>query len=773
MSSSEKQIYRFEDVEVNLSNGCLKRGESQLHLRRKSLQVLVYLIQQRERLVSKDELVENVWQEAAVTDDTIVQCVKEIRRALGDDSTRPRFIKTFPKSGYRFIGLLEEQNNGSQFIESDSSSPPSPSVKETVSPAFSIYDFFRRRKILIAALFLATGIFSFGLVGRNLRQTEQKSPEITLPQTEGKKTLVVMFFENQSSSAELEWLRKGIADMLITDLSRSSKLDVLSRQQFSVLLEKSGIQPDDDVSFEQAVGIARKSRATNFITGSFAKAGEKIRLDVQLFDAQNGSLLGAENLIVDKPEQILTEIDLLSLKLTRHWETLEPENQARVADVMTNNLEAYRFYSTALEKTQALHNEEAINLLEKAVALDPQFALAHARIGYTYAVSWGQVDKGKPYLEKAFGLSNRLTEKDRLNIAAWYAIANLDYQAAIQSYREIIARYPLETEAYWRLGRLLAGEERMEEAIAVLRQGLTVDGEAKDIYNTLGGTLSCMGRHDEAVAARQRYVALAPAEPNAYDSLGMVYQWAGDYEKAIENYDRALELNPKFEVALIHLANTRFQMGQYRSSIELFKKYIEIAPSENERVRGYIGLSVVYLAKKDFAAAKKTGGLAAKITKANIWELLVIPLERGDLSKAKKFALSPMANRGARGSLRFDFFSHGYLALKNGQADEAIANFKEAIRQQPPTWNIDAFEDCLAKAYLELGQFDLAIAECERILRLNPNYPLARFHLAQSFERKGLRDQAVENYQQFLQIWKDADGDIPEIIAARKFIAES
>jgi len=305
-----------------------------------------------------------------------------------------------------------------------------------------------------------------------------------------------------------------------------------------------------------------------------------------------------------------------------------------------------------------------------------------------------------------------------------------------------------------------------------LRQGLAIDAESKDIYNTLGGILSVMGKHEEAIAARQRYMTLAPAEANAYDSLGIVYQWAGNYKQAIENYDRALELNPKFEVALIHLANTRFQMGQYRKAIELYKKYLEMAQSENERFRGYTSLAIVHLAKKDLSAAERTIELAAKIKKENFWELLVVSIERGNLAKVKGFALSPLNNRGARGSLRFDFFSRGYLALKNGQADEAITHFKKATEHQPPTWNIDSLEDCLAKAYLELGQFDLSIAEYERILRLNPNYPLAHFHLAKAYEGKGLRNQARESYRQFLRTWAEADDDIPEIIAARKFIAE-
>ena len=78
--------------------------------------------------------------------------------------------------------------------------------------------------------------------------------------------------------------------------------------------------------------------------------------------------------------------------------------------------------------------------------------------------------------------------------------------------------------------------------------------------------------------------------------------------------------------------------------------------------------------------------------------------------------------------------------------------------------------DCLVNAYLELGQFDEAIAEYERILRLNPNYPLAQYHLAQAYEREGRQVQALAEYERFLQTWKDADADLPEVTAARKLL---
>lgn len=790
MNSLEKPIYRFEKVEVDASRGCLLCEGKEKHLRPKSFQVLLYLLENRERLVSKNELIEKVWKVSAVTDDVLVQCVKEIRRAIGDDFHNPQFIKTVPKAGYRFISPVEMLSNGTDSLqteeitrielefEEDTDYSPIKSLQKLI---LAIYPIKANYRPVFVVLFITALISLIGLTVYLIPKylfIETHSGETTLPQKPGKRSLAVMYFENQTGDTGLEWLREGLADMLITNLSRSSKLTVLSRQQLHLLLERNGYRQGDEILLENALELSGQARAEIVITGSFVRIGEKIRLDVQILDSRNGSLVATESLTVEKLEHLLTDIDLLSLKLTKHLGGIETDNRTNFADVMTDDLEAFRYYSLAMEKVQALHNKEAIELLEKAVALDQEFAMAHARIGYAYAVSWGYAEEGKPYLEKAYKLSNRLSKIDRLNIAAWYAIANLDYSSAIQTYREIIVEFPLETESYWRLGRLLAGEEQMEEAVEVLKKGLIIDPNDKDIYNTLGGIYSELGKHSEAIAARQRYVELAPDEPNAYDSLGLAYQWAGDYQSAIANYNRSLELDPNFEVALIHLANTRFQIGQYNEAINLIRRYIEIAPSDGEKGRGWENIAQIYLKKQNFDSAEKAAREVLKFNKEMVWSTFVSASEKGNTARAEKFEVAIFArastnDRGARRKQRFEFYYRGYIALKKGQNEEAIANFREAIKRKPPIWNIEAYEDCLANAYLKLGRSDEALAEYQRILRLNPNYPLAQFHLAQVYEKKGLNEKARAAYQTFMKIWQKSDDDIPEVITAKKFINQS
>jgi tetratricopeptide (TPR) repeat protein/DNA-binding winged helix-turn-helix (wHTH) protein len=774
MNRQGQRLYRLDGVQIDPSRICLTRDGEERHLRPQTFQVLIYLLEQRDRLVTRDELIDYVWRDTAVTDNALEQCLAEIRKVLGDDSRNPRFIKTVPRAGYRFIGKVEEVSTAAEATPRVSEKPDEPRPVDH-SPPTKIW--IRKRVVLISALLvlIAAGVATIYQIRE--RRSLQSLSTVTLPQTPGKRAVAVMFFDNQSGSADLDWLSEGLADMLITDLSRSKNLTILSRQQLHTLLDRTGHQSSEKIRLEEALDIAQKSKATILIMGSFGRLGEQIRIDAQLHDARDGQLLAAERLVVDQPAQILTQVDVLSIKLASHLGAADQSANSGLTSVMTNNLAAYRYYSLGVEKAQAVQNPEAIALLEKAIALDPDFAMAYARIGYTYVVSWGLLEKGKPYLEKAFKLTNRLSEKDKLNINAWYALANQDYAAAIRSFQEIVSRYPLEVESYRGLGRLLRGENRHDEAIEILKQGLVIDSEAKDLYNGLGSVYSDLGRHDEAIAMFQRYVSLAPEEPNAYDSLGMGYQWAGRYQEAIGEYKRALDLKPDFEVSIIHLANTLYQTGRYAESLQKFQRYIDIAPSTGERARGYSGIAVVQRSRGRMNDAERAARQALAYDKASGGQLFVTALAKGDVIAADKlkqiFEKLGIRDRGARGNLRELGYFQGSFELKSGRGREAVEKFKEALQHRAPIWNVDAYEDCLANAYLELDRVDESIAEYERILKLNPNYPLIHYHLARAYARKGQNDQARSECQRFLEVWKDADADIPEVVNAKKALSES
>lgn len=808
------KLFSVGDVEIDALQVCVRRGGQERHLRHQTFDVLLYLLEQRHRLVTKDELIEAVWGDTIVTENALVQCIAEIRRALGDDPHHPRFIKTFSKAGYRFIGEVEEQTveppplhlnvtapsplekevaasgpvtSGLGLARHHEPKPPveNPSLVPTDNlPAPSAPPQPMRSKprlrwggkrfwVPVACSLFAVVVLGITVAVRSSLRSAQSS-EMTLPNVPGKRALAVMYFDDHSDRKDLNWLREGLADMLITDLARSERLTVLSRQQLYLLLERIGHSNGGNIRLDEALDIARRTHADAVLLGSFSAFGEQIRIDAQLYDVNTGQLAAADQLVVNKPGEILTEIDGLALKLEGHLGTrMAHEAGLGFAGAMTDNLEAYRYYSLGVAKAQAFENAPAVELLAKAVELDPKFAMAYARIGYAYAVTDFVPDKGRPYLEKALQLSAPLSEKDKLSIRAWYAISKSDYPEAIRLFREIITRYPSEIEAYWRLGRLLQGEERPEEGIAVLKQGLTVDPEAKELYNTLGVNYLTSGKYSEAIAAHERYVELAPREPNAHDSHGMSLQQSGRYDEAIVEYNAALALDPEFEPAIVHLGDTYFQQGRYHDAIGQYQRYINVTHSDSARSIGYGNIALVELRKGDIDRAEQAAANEMRYGHGAPWSSLLVAVARNDRSKVARLKnllveSSSFSERGARKNVRTLKYFEGYAELNSGDSRSAIEDLKEALRHLPPTSGIDLYEDCLANAYLELGRLDDAVDEYERISRLNPNYPLLYYHLAQAYARKGDREKSSHATRKFLSVWRRADSNLPEIVQAKK-----
>ena len=771
MRDTDQPTYRFGEAELDPQRQQLRVAGQEHYLRPKTFSVLVYLIEQRQRLVTKDELINHVWDGAAVSDDTLVQCIVDIRKALGDDSRQPRFVKTLPKLGYHFISAVEElRPNGTVEFEEITSLQVEIEEEHDPAPLAAPQHRLNRNQVFAVALAVLVVLSLGGWFALHSRKPEA---EVKLPRVPGKQALAVLFFENRSGAPELDWLREGLADMLIANFSRSPKLSVLSRQQLAVLL---GARRAQQIPLEEALELARKTQAEVIAVGSFAQLGERVRLDVQLHDARTGRLLTTESSLADKPELLLSQVDLLSLKLAGYLGATPPEPDAQqgLAARMTNNLDAYRYYSLALEQTQMFQFAEAIALLEKAIALDPQFALAHARIGYVYAVKWLEPEKGKPYLAKALSMAERLSEKDKLFVTAWSATANNDSARAIEVYREIIARYPLETEAYERLGLAYYRQGKWEEALPIVRQGLVTDPERKELYNILGYLCLRLGRRDEGVAALQRYIQLAPNDPNAYDGLGSLHQWFGEYEQAQTAYSRALTLNPELHNAIIHLGNLYVWQGRYSAALEQYRRYVQVARSDAQRARGYSCQAWVWLRKGALAQAEAASAQEKKYAgNGLVWTPVELAWQRGDQATAARlaaphFAAAEFERARERGFLRIHHALRGRLALKTGRADEALEHFRAALRAPAAEWNLEAFEDCLANAYLETSRWDEAIAEYERILKINPHYPLVSYHLGQAYERKGETARARAAYADFLQSWREAEADIPEIIEAKQ-----
>jgi DNA-binding winged helix-turn-helix (wHTH) protein/tetratricopeptide (TPR) repeat protein len=745
LSTAVGRIYRVNQIEVDVSGNCVRREGVDHVLRYQTFHVLLYLLEQGGKLVSKEELTAAIWSDAAVTDNALTQCIAEIRKAFGDDSRHPSYIKTISKVGYQFVAPVETIEASQT---SDASKPeitPDESFPVTVTKVEdsalkpvgvpvtgqtgSLLDRQKVRLILLGLLILISLLV--WKITKGYRAVDTASPVTSA--TAGQQ-LAVMYFENESQNRDFDWLSQGLADMMITDMSRSGALRVLSRQQLASLLEAT------DKSFggsrADPMHIAETVHATNFLTGSFTALAGHFRIDIQLHDSRTGQILFADHSVFQDSSDILSQVDVLAA----HLETtmaLNPVVKPDLAAETTKNVEAYQYYSLGVEKAQEFENAQALNLLKQATELDPNFAMAYARIGYTYAMVDFAPEKGQPYLQKALQLSARLSEKDRLYVNSWYAISKGDVKEAEQTLTRITELYPQETEAYWRLARLSRADEHPAEGIEILKRGLAYSPNDKNLNNTLGFILLCLHRYSEAIAAEKKYVTLAPDEPNPYDSLGMAYQQSGDYPNAILQFNKALSLNPQFEPAIIHMGDVYYQTGQFDKAIELYQHYIQVTRTEDAQALGYEDLATVYLAMKKMPEAEQAATLGLKSNPNAVWPSLVIALKKSDYKTESHleqilFKNIPTQERGTPGDQRTKFYYLGYIDLHKGNAQQALADFKTALEHLPPSSGMDIYEDCLANAELQLGRYEEAAIEYNRILKLNPNYPQTRAHLAEA-----------------------------------------
>jgi tetratricopeptide (TPR) repeat protein len=745
--------------------------------------LLRYFVEHPGVVISKNELAAAIWNDTSVTDNALVQCIVEIRRGLNDDPHDPRFIKTLPKVGYRFIapveaapdqprspridGQSDSQQTGPQDFRGDKQLEPTlPRPTRSNLAARSFGRICGRLAPLLSLLLLLFGLH--GDIGSDIDQAT-----LSLPSVAGPPVLVVFPLVNETGRQDMDWLREGLSDMILTDLAHMGQWKVLSRENTHTLLEDG--TSAGAASLKRMLDAATSVHAKDFVVGTVSKSGQQIVVRVDTRDGNDGHLVTTDSVALNGSREIVADADLLSADISRRL-GFSRNQVPSLGAVMTRNVDAYRYYSLGVEKAEQFQNSQAIELFEKAIEYDPNFAMAYAQIGYEYAAQKFQPQKARPYFEHALHLSAQLSALNRLYIEAWSAIGRSDLQAAISILRQITKQYPDEIDAYCQLSRILREQERVDEAANLLKDGIQKNPNAKDLYNALGVILILMERPQEAIGALKQYVVLAPQNPNAHDSLGMAYQLAGQYGASQSEYNEALKLDPEFEPSVAHLGDVYYQEGRYRDALNEYRHLVKVAgQSSDAKAIGYADLAVVYRAMGNLAEAQTAAEQEIRNNRSAIWDSLVMALDRNQRSRAtvlQQTLLSDPSNskHGSEGYLRMEFFYRGYIALKTGDPHEAISQFKLALQHLPPSSGIDLHEDCLANAYLELGMLKDAIAEYQRILKINPNYPLVYYHLGFSYRRIHDRANAIAAFQHFLQANPSADQDSPPVLEARRFL---
>ena len=463
-----------------LLNTVQKDGKS-VRLEHKFMQVLVCLASRPGEVVSKDELFRSVWVDTFVTDDVLTRAISELRRILNDDAKNPRIIETVARNGYRLIAPVQRVQEGSAGHQPGSGGRP-----------FVL----RQRKAV-----LATGVALLALAVTGAVAIFHKPAHPDKIQATGPRSIAVLPLQNASAAKDLDFLRLGLADDIATTLSFYPSLSI---RPFAATSKYAG----PDIDLQKA---ARELKVADLITGHFLVAGENVEVTLEAVDPADNRVLwratlrGTTRDLTGVQEQIAARVQHGLIP------TLGLNTGPNASSNISHNAEAYEFYLRAMSNDDAPNsqgssfsseNKTAIQLLQRAVALDPGYASAWAALGHFYYYDSGFGDGGeiarsraKAALQRAVALDpgrieaasdliNMESEEGDLNLA-YDHIANLLRQRPDSGAVHLVHSYVL-----WYAGLLGEAESECEKT-------RSLDAGTQDLASC-GHVFIALGKYDRA-----------------------------------------------------------------------------------------------------------------------------------------------------------------------------------------------------------------------------------------------------------------------------------
>ncbi len=610
-----------------------------------------------------------------------------------------------------------------------------------------------------------------------------------IPESESaKRTVAVLGFKNQTGDAGLDYLREAIPNLLITSLEQSRHLRVTSWERLKDLLKQAGRDPA--AAFEEEAGFeaCRKAGIEALVVGSYIKAGETFVTNVQVLDAATRDSLKSASARGEGVASILkSQIDQISREVGRGIgkPLLKLEAPARpVMELTTSSMEAYECYLRGRSEHEKYYHVEARRLLERAIALDPEFAMAHLLLART-AVILFDIDLAHEAMEKAFRHSAKASEKERLSIAAGYAeTVEKDADKRIRLLRELVRKYPDEKYALLDLGRLYQERREYPESVAMLGRAVALDPDFGFAVNQLAYSYAMMGDFDEALRLFARYAALNPGDANPIDSIGETYIRMGRLASAEEKFREALELKPDFfyeYASLLYVACLREDYpAAYRWTDELDRR----APSPLARAVGaWLKAFIDYFLGRWEASLSRYAGIRTQaetageaLTAATVdWITAFILRDRGEpdaASEAMRRSVEQIKKSGS-GLSAFEevgrLFFQGWTDLVKGKPVDAA---RQAAEMQPWLSRVDPADAAQATFYYRLLRAEAALAgdDVERAVSLGReivpldlprmgfdttpfyNMPWLKDVLARAYWKKGDLDGAVAEYRKLMTI---------------------
>ena len=631
-------------------------------------------------------------------------------------------------------------------------------------------------------------------IGEMISDLERAYQELTSP-VRSQRPLAVISFENQTGDEAYDYLRRAIPNLLITNLERSPYLRVITWERLRDLLKQMGKENVDVIDRDLGFELSRMENIDTIVAGSFTRAGSVFATDVKILDAATKKLLGSASSKGRGVDSILTaQIDRLSREIVLALGISEDRKEKKekpIAEVTTTSMEAYRYFLRGRDSYERLYNDESRRYLQKAIQLDPDFAVAYLYLALIHDRLRDNKARNAAF-EKAKALSNRATEKERLYIEAAYArTIEQDADKRYQILIKIARKYPGEKWAHQRLASHFRGKRQFYQAVEEYKKVLELDPNYGWAVNELAYMYTDIEEFDRAAEYFQRYAEISPGDANPIDSMGELYFRMGRLDEAIDQYREALEIKPDFYYAYWEIAYIYALKEMYGETLEWIDRFIERAPSLGTRAEGCRWKSFyrIWLGDIDGALAEaqrlenmaREHGSELWITEAGRMKGWIY-YDRDELSLSRKrfrrcleaieknpgehlptgTSYSPEATEQIR-DLKAEYaFALAMVSLREGDIDAADERVKDIRSAIPASAGLLEAEIWLARESAEQ-----AIAACQKAPAwrtpymsdmagmLTYNLPFQKDTLARAYLLAGMPRKAVGEYERLCNFHPD------------------
>jgi len=585
-----------------------------------------------------------------------------------------------------------------------------------------------------------------------------------------KDAILVTDFVNTTADPVFDGtLKKALA----VDLEQSPYLNVFPEQKVRQTLQFMGRAPDERITGEVGREICQRTGIKAMLSGSIANLGSQYVITLDAVNAGSGETLAREEVQAGSKESVLNSLhqagSSLRKKLGESLSSVEKFDKP-LSEATTSSLEALKAFSLGDAKHQMFDELAALPLYQRAVELDPNFAMAYARMGTVYG-NLGQNQLSEQSREKAFELRDRTSEHEKLYIMEHYYVDSGQLEKGITALELYKQTYPRDSIPYNNLAAVYNQMGQYENALENARQAVQLDPDSASGYSNVGFAYAALNRVDEAKATFKQALQHKSGAMIAHTDLAIIAWLEGDKE-GTERELEAMKNDPQGDLQVNGL---RSGMAAYAGQGKAGKAFGQKQREAAER----LGLKEAVASEYSQEAFTE----AVFLSKANALE---------DVEQALKLSQSPYVVLNCATALAIVGEDSRAAKLADEVAQkrpyDTLVQFVMAplvkaqieINQGNPSKATDMLDSALVyaransgvlyvrgNAYLKAGRGSDAVQAFQRLLDMknviavDPLMPLAKVGIARAYVMTGDKAKARVAYQDFLALWKDADPEIP------------